>query len=87
MNPTAALPSLAETGELKYRFEHCRVLNDPDARSVTTRFEDGAEADRFGGSPGTSTSSPRTARKSRPAICGHSQRLRKLAAPADVTAC
>jgi hypothetical protein len=43
MDSTAALLSLADTGELEYRFEHCLVVIDPDGRSVTTRFEDGAE--------------------------------------------
>ena len=43
MHPTATSLSLAETDELEYRFEHCRVVIDPDRRRVTTRFEDGAE--------------------------------------------
>ena len=43
MHPIAASLSLADTGELEYRFEHCHVVIDPDGRSVTTRFEDGAE--------------------------------------------
>ena len=44
MHPAAAsLLSLADPGELEHRFEHCLILIDPDARRVTTRFEDGAE--------------------------------------------
>jgi hypothetical protein len=43
MHPPAMSLSLADTDELVYRFAHCRVLIDPDGRSVTTRFEDGAE--------------------------------------------
>jgi hypothetical protein len=43
MQPTSASLSLAGTDELEYRFEHCRVIIDPDGRRVTTRFDDGAE--------------------------------------------
>jgi hypothetical protein len=43
MHRAPASLSLVDTGELEYCFERCSVIIDPEGRTVSTLFEDGAE--------------------------------------------